>query len=109
MVILADEASPGGKPLPDNITEDATLFVVVVFLCPVDLLNHVSRNNRERNELGVGVIHAGPRRLAVVFKKEDEPKALVFFKVQHPVPVAPQDLLELLVRHVGGPVELSGP
>src|SRR5437016_5697287 len=92
MVVLADKANLGEKLLPDNIAENASLLVFVVFPGSPDLINHVSRNNGKRNELGMGMIQAGAGRLAVIFKKQDEPKALVFFKVQNPIPVAPEDL-----------------
>ena len=88
------------KLLVDDIAEDATLLVVVVGLCAVQLFLHELGDDRRGDDLGMGMVQRRARGPALVLEDQDVAQAAVALEVQDAVAVGPEHLLHLALGQV---------
>jgi len=68
MIVFGDDALAGVHFLTDDVAENAALLFVVVVLGTVYFLAHAVWNDRERDELGMGMIYSCAGGLVVIFE-----------------------------------------
>jgi len=92
-LIFADHSDLLLKLLSDDIAEDASVFIVKIVFGSFDLFTHSSRDDREGNQLGVGVLKGSSRGHAVVLKDEDISKPPVSSQIEDSLAIGPQNIL----------------
>jgi hypothetical protein len=100
-VIFEDEAAFLLNLLPDDITEDAPVFIIEIIFRPLDLFNHSSGDDGESDDLGVGMFQRCPCCDSMVLKYENISEALILLKIGNPVSVSCQDMCDSCKRHGG--------
>ena len=86
LVVLVDEPGAVLPLLPDDVAEDAALLVLVVAPRALDLLDHLARHDRQRDELRVGVVERGAGQLPLVLEEQDVAEAQVVAEVEDRAP-----------------------
>src|SRR5713101_7633892 len=99
--ILGDDADLRFHLLADDVAEDAALFLLVIVLAAVHFLAHALGDNRQRNQLRMGVLERRPGSLAVVLENQDVTEALVILQVEDAVAIGPQHLFDGSLGHRG--------
>src|SRR5579884_2149275 len=109
ILVLSDYARTALGFLADDVAEDAALLVKEVLLGALELLNDLSRQNRQRDQLRVSVLQGSARGLSVILENQDVLEAAVFFQVQNAVSKGPQHIFHALGRKGGqGSVVIGG-
>src|SRR6266478_2306661 len=101
MFVLTDDAFAGVALLADNVTENAAFFLVVIVPAVVDFFAHAARDDRQGNQLRVGMIDGRPGSFSVILENENVAKALIVLQVQHAVAITPKHVLHGTFRQRG--------
>src|SRR5579871_961349 len=94
ILILAHHASAAIHFLPDNVAEDATLFVQEILLGAFEFLGHVDGKNRQRDQLGVRMLQRRPGSLAMILEDQNVLKPAVLLQVENAVAEGPQNIFD---------------
>ena len=93
MVVLQNHARLRLHFLANHVAENAALFFVVVALGVIHFLAHPFRDNRQRDQLRMGVFQGRAGGLAMILVEQDIAKTAVVFQVQHAVAIGPENFL----------------
>jgi hypothetical protein len=91
--VLGDDAMFLLELLSNDVTEDTPVFIIKIGLGSLDLFAHSFRDNREGDDLRMGMFQRGPCCDAVVFEDEDISKAMVTPQIDDPLTVGQQNIL----------------
>ena len=94
VIVFADHPFAGVALLANHVAENAALFFVVVVPATVHFFAHAARNDRQRDQLRMGMLQRSAGGLAVIFENQDVAEALVVFQVEHAVAVRPQNVFD---------------
>jgi hypothetical protein len=75
--ILSDDTLSPLDFLPDDVTKNASIFIIKIGFASLDLFAHSFWYDREGDNLRMGMFQGGSCRDAMVFKDENISKALV--------------------------------
>src|ERR1041384_4657070 len=84
--------------LPDDVAENAALFVQEILLCALQFFDHVDRNNGQRDQLRMGVLERFTRSFTVVLENEDVLEPLVLLQVENTITECPKHVFNSLGR-----------
>jgi hypothetical protein len=93
--VLGDDAMFLLELLSNDIAEDTSVFILKIGFGPCNLFAHSFRDNREGDDLRMGMFQRGPRCDAMVFEDEDISKTLVTPQINDPLAVGQQDILHI--------------
>ena len=99
--VLGDDPAPLLHFLPDDIAEDAPIFVLEVSPAPFDLLVDTRGDDGEGDELRVRMLEGGSRSDPVIFEDQEVSKAPVADEIKDAFPVSPEDIFHRLGRERG--------
>jgi hypothetical protein len=107
-IVFEDEAALLLNLLPDDITEDAPVFIIEIIFRPLDLLCHSPGDDGESDDLGVGMFQRSPCCHSMVLKYENISEPLIILEIGNPVSVGCQDMCDPLERHGGQGFMVAG-
>ena len=87
--VLSHDSNPVLHFLPDGVAEDTALFVDVILLGSLQFLHHVNGQNRQRDQLRVGVLERGAGCFSVVLEEQNVLEASIFLKIENAITLGP--------------------
>src|ERR1039458_1240394 len=100
-VAVGNDAHSGLGLLPYDVTKNAALFVYVILLRAFQFLGDILGNNRQRDQLPMGMLQRRPCRYPMVLEDQDVLEATVLLQIDDAVAVGPQDIFNALLRNGG--------
>jgi hypothetical protein len=91
--IFSDDTVSLLEFLPNDITEDTSVFIVEIGFGSFNLFTHPFRDDGEGDDLRMGMFQRGPCCNPMVFEDEDVSKTLVTPQIDDPLAVGQQDVL----------------
>jgi hypothetical protein len=90
--VFGDDAMFLLELLSNDIAKDTPVFIMKIGFGPFNLFAHSFRDNREGDDLRMGMFQRGPRCDAMVFEDEDVSEARVAPEIDDPLAVGQQDI-----------------
>ena len=97
--VLGHETPAILRFLADDVAEHAAFLGGKVRARAVDLVPHLARHHRQRDQLRMRVVERRPGRGAVILENDDVAEAAILFQIPHPLLERPQHLLHRRVAH----------
>ena len=91
-LVLGDDALLLLKLLSDDVTEDASILIMKVFLGPLNLFCHPDGQDRKGNNLGMGMLQGSASGCAGILEDENVSKPRVPSQIDDPLTIGLQDI-----------------